>query len=193
MNDLANTNLKFHILIRYLSLKAICEIPGKRNILYKGAKISFWPTLFEDKRKLKRENPRKRQHLLVVGLSYYKWYQSQIQSDVLARRLSLEGVGTRGGMPVRTLDLEGGGLEIPHRLKVTSTENTGLQRGMDCEISHQLEREQNILYKPLPSRGILKTLKENQKGKSKGGQYLLVGLDFYTVYTPFINSTYNLT
>ena len=39
------------------------------------------------------------QYLLAVGLSCYKWYQSQTRGDVLARRLNPEGVWTRGGVP----------------------------------------------------------------------------------------------
>ena len=42
----------------------------------------------------------------------------------------------------RTLGLEGGWLGLPHRLEkgTSASENVGPQKGVDCEISHQLGR-----------------------------------------------------
>ena len=54
---------------------------------------------------------------------------------------------------------------VPHRLgKGTSaSEDTGLRREVDCEIPHWLER----VWKSLPSRRVLKILKEARKGMPK--------------------------
>ena len=54
------------------------------------------------------------QYLLVVGLSRYKWYQSQTPGDELARRLSSEGGWTRDGVPARTLGPERGWIVRSH-------------------------------------------------------------------------------
>ena len=50
----------------------------------------------EGKFERKPQRPKRGQHLLVVGLGRYKWYQSQTRGDVPARRLGFEGVDTRG-------------------------------------------------------------------------------------------------
>ena len=61
----------------------------------------------------------KGQYLLVVGLDHYKWYQSQTPSDVLARRLSLEGEWTQDYTRLcanKDVDHEGSGdWGVPHR------------------------------------------------------------------------------
>ena len=57
------------------------------------------------------------------------------------------------------------------------SEDAGPQRGLDCEIPHRLGRRTKHFFmgvwKPLPSRRVLKTLRGSPKGKAQGEQYLL--------------------
>ena len=70
---------------------------------------------------------------------------------------------------------------------MSASENAGPRRGVDCEIPYWLGEENETFFirgwKPLPSRRVLKTLRESSKGKAQRGQYLLeVGLDGYKWY-----------
>ena len=123
------------------------------------------------------------QYLLAVDFGCYKWYQSQTLGDVLARRLNLEGGGwTLGSVPARTLGPEEGWIGGPHSIR----------EGKECQWEHWALKgvglwdptsvgEENEacfirVWKPLPSRRVLKSL----KGKGQIGQYLLlVGLGCY--------------
>ena len=62
--------------------------------------------------------------------------------------------------------------EIPHRLErgTSASVNVGPRRGVDCEIPHQGNEAFFIrVWKPLPSKCVLKTLREARKGKPKEG------------------------
>ena len=79
-----------------------------------------------------------------------------------ARRLGPEGGWTRGGVPTRTLGLEGVDLD-------------------PTSIGEENDTLFIRVWKPLPSKRILKTLRESPKGKVQRGQYLLVvSLDHYS-------------
>ena len=75
-----------------------------------------------------KDKVQRRQHLLVMGLSRYKWYESQAPSNVLARRLFPEGGQTQGGVPVRT---------------------PGPERGVDCENPTLVGEENETSYKDM--------------------------------------------
>ena len=77
-----------------------------------------------------KEKAQRRQYLLVVGLSCYKWYQSQ----------------TPSGVPARTLAQRGVDCEFPHRLEIgtSASEDGGSQMGVDCVITHRLERGTSV-------------------------------------------------
>ena len=83
---------------------------------------------------LKRKTQRE-QYLLAMGLGCYKWYQSQTLDDVLARRLSPEG-GWIGGSYIDW-----------RRERSASEDETFFIR----------------VWKPLPSRGVLKILRGSPK------------------------------
>ena len=59
------------------------------------------------------------------------------------------------------------------------SEDAGPQRGLDCEIPHRLGRRTKHFFmgvwKPLPSRRVLKTLRGSPKGKAQGGLKTLRG------------------
>ena len=74
-------------------------------------------------------------------------------------------------MLARTLDLEGGGFGVPHRLeKETSvSEDAEPRREVDCKIPHRLGRRTSILCKSVGTS----LNQESLEGKIKKGQYLL--------------------
>ena len=134
----------------------------------------------------------KRWYLLAVGLDCYKWYQNQTPGDVPARRLSPKGGWTRGGVPARMLAPKGGGLWGPASIG----EGNECQRGCWIPKGGGLWDPTSVgeenkaffirVWKPLPSRHILKTLRRNPKGKAQREQYLLVvGLHCYS--RPFLS------
>ena len=87
------------------------------------------------------------QYLLTVSLGCYKWYQSQTLGDVPAKRLSPRRGWTRAGVPARTLGPEGGRFRDP------------------TSVGEENETPFIRVWKPLPSRRVLKALRENPKGK----------------------------
>ena len=95
---------------------------------------------------------------------------------------------TRGGVPTRTLDLEGGGLgfHIDGRRERVPTRTLGPEGGSIVRSHVGWGGERNIqirVWKPLPSRRVLKTLKGTLRGKAQSGHYLLaVGLGCYKWY-----------
>ena len=70
--------------------------------------------------------------------------------------------------------------EISHRLErgTSANEDVGPRKEVDCEIPHRLERGTKHsfirVWKPLPSRCVLKTSKENPKEA--------VGFDCYNIH-----------
>ena len=107
----------------------------------------------------------RRQYLLVVGLGLgrYKWYQSQTPDYVPARRCASKDAGPQGGwiwrgshidwrkerVPTRTLGLKGGGLWYP------------------TLVGEENETPFIRVWKPFPSRRVLKAFKRTRKGKPK--------------------------
>ena len=93
------------------------------------------------------------------------------------------GMDTRQCTKARTLGPEG---EVPHQLKkgTSASEDAQPLKGVDYEIPYRLGRRTKHhlqrVWKPLPSRRVLKTLRESLKGKVQRGQYLLAaGLSGY--------------
>ena len=60
---------------------------GERSIAYKSVETSPYQTGFKTLRGSSEGNAQRRQYLLAVSLSCYKWYQSQTPSGVPARTL----------------------------------------------------------------------------------------------------------
>ena len=134
------------------------------------------------------------QYLIVADLGCYKWYQSQTQGNVPTRRMSFEGGWTRGGVPSRTLDPERGWIG-----GLTSIEEEyECQRGRWALKGGGLWDPTSVgaknkapfirVWKPLPSRHVLKTLRKSPKGKTQRGQYLeVVDLGCYMLYAVVVH------
>ena len=80
--------------------------------------------------------------MLAVGLGCYKWYQNQTTGDVSARRLSLEEGGHEAVCQQGRWAPKGMDWGVPHRLEkgTSARKDTGIRRGVDCEISYRLRR-----------------------------------------------------
>ena len=98
--------------------------------------------------------------------------------DVLARRKSLEGEWTRGGMPTMTLAPKGVDWEVPHRLKKETSVHWA-SKGVDCEISHRLGRRMKHsfmrVWKPISSIRIKEARKGNEDTRAPKGVESLEG------------------
>ena len=119
------------------------------------------------------------QYLLVVSLGYYKWYQSQTPNDMLARRLNSKGGGHEAVCQQGCWAPKGVYWGVPHWLEkgTSANKDVGPLRVVDCEIPTSVGEGNKIflirVWKPLLSKRILKTLRENPKEKAQRGQYLL--------------------
>ena len=88
--------------------------------------------------------------------------------------------------PRRWVDWEGP-TSVPHRLErgTSTSEDAGPERGWIVRSHICWRGEQSIfirVWKPLPSRRVLKTLRGSLEGKTQRGQYLIaVGLVPYKV------------
>ena len=87
---------------------------------------------------------------------------------------------TRGSVPARTLGSEGGWIGGSHvnggRERVSASHWVP-----NTSIGEENEAFFIRVWKPLPSRHVLKTLRRNPKGKAQRGQYrLAVGLGCYS-------------
>ena len=128
------------------------------------------------------------QYLLSVGLGRYKWYQSQTPGNVPARRLSPDEGWT--GVPTRTLDPKGRWIGGP---TLIGEGNEGTKEGWIVRSHISRGGERSILirvWKPLPRRRVLKTLRRSSKRKAQREQHLLT-VDLVRHSYPNVNSSDN--
>ena len=137
---------------------------------------------FKDlEQKPERESPKMTisTFLLAVGLNCYKWYQSQTPNDVLARRLSSEGGGHEAMCQQGCWAPKGSGF---------GGDPTSIVEKNECQQGHCAPKESGLwdptsigeenetsfirVWKTLPSRHVLKTLRGSSKGKAQKGHGL---------------------
>ena len=121
-------------------------------------------------------------------LALIPFLTSQTSDHVSARRLSRKGEWAWGGVPIRTWASRGGrgwigGSHINwrrERVPVRTLVPKGGGLWDPTSIGKENETFFIRVWKPLPSRRVLKTLRGSPKGIAQRGQYLLmVGLGYY--------------
>ena len=162
------------------------SVGEKTNILYKGVKTSPYRCILKTLKESSKEEAQRGQYLLAVGLSRYKLAskpdtgrcaseEAKPQTWVDSRQRANKDAGPQRGWIGRS--------HIDWRKEWMPARTLGLKEGWI--VRSHIDWEENktffiMVWKPLPSRHVLKTLRRISEGKAQRGQYLLaVGLGRY--------------